>query len=55
MIIVHATNNFLYTPDDIVYLRFNNRADYERTMEKIFINGKKHYLYFIKIVEVKEN
>lgn len=55
MIIVHATNNLLYREEDIIYLRFKTRADFERTIEQVFVKGKKHYLYFIKIVEVKEN
>ena len=54
MIIAHVTTNFIYTEEDIIYLKFKDREEFINTMGAILANNKL-YLWFIKLVEIKEN
>lgn len=51
MIIAHVTTNFIYTEEDIIYLRFKDREEFINTI----LAHNKYYLWFIKLVEIKEN
>lgn len=53
MIIVHATHNYMYKEEDIIYLKFKDIKEFIDVMSTINAH-KKSFYYFIKIVEVKK-
>lgn len=52
MIIAHVTTSFIYTEEDIIYLRFKDREEFINTMRAILAHNNR-YLWFIKLVEIK--